>query len=304
MKKNALVILILGICLNACTQAVVNSAVHKENPSIQKIESADILNAPLGEHETINGQPNKTTSVQSSDILQKTLNKQTEKQQSLGIYDPYRLAQFPMGCQYKGYELCNPIFDPNELGDENIDLGDGYIYAPMTRLYFPEDRLFSIRESTSETAEISDYLGEWWPYLRDSTDGEIKRLDGDSLEIRIGSDIFTCTEQIVKGINYMIYFCTMDKVTSVWDTDIHPAKKSYDAYLKLDISLARAEKELKADSMSVTIVQDLPCLQSIPSLDYYWQGRAYLHTSYSPLCKNQNYPYTNEEFWEKHKAGK
>lgn len=307
MKKNALIILILGIGLNACTQAAVNFGVHKENPSTKKIESADILNAPLGEHETINGQPNKTASVQSSDILQKTLNKQTEKQQSLGIYDPYRLAQFPMGCQYKGYELCNPIFDPVELGDENIDLGGSYIYAPMTRLYFPEDYLSLSRDSaihTLETAEISDYLGEWWPTIRHSTDGEIKRLDGNSLEVRIGSDIFTCTEQIVKGKNYMIYFCKMDKMTSVWDSDIHPAKEPYDVYLNLIIHLKKTDKRLKKDKLTVYFAKYLPCLQTTPSLDHYWSDNAYEHISYSPLCKSQEYPYTNEEFWERYEAGK
>ena len=151
--KNKIVLIILCLFLNGCFEGNETStaAKHTAAPSAEQI--------------------NQICAVDTFQSAPQTIENQSDKD-----YNPYRLAQFPMGCQYKGYELCDPIYDPDELEDENIDRGGSYIYAPMKRLYFPDDYLSALRESTSKTAEIDDYVGVWSPATRHDMDGEVKKL--------------------------------------------------------------------------------------------------------------------------------
>lgn len=280
-----------GMFWGICIQTSVNAAVQKENGFVQKNETINIFTKILNE------QSNKKNGFVQKNKTVDTLTKISNKGQSLDNYNPYHLAQFPMGCQYKGYELCDPIYDPDELGDENIDRGGSYIYAPMTRLYFPDDYLSAFRESTLKTAEIDDYVGVWSPATRHDMDGEVKKLENGSLEVRIYADIYTCHDLIVKGRNYLVYFCRMDKESSVWQDTPKPAKEPYDAYLLLEYNCS--EYDINFD-ISVEVSKHLPCLQFTPALEHYWNKNAYYGTSKAPICSSRD-SHTQSNVWKKNR---
>lgn len=297
MKKNILMILMFGMLWGICIQTSVNAAVQKENGLVQKNETINIFTKILNE------QSNKKNGFVQKNKTVDTLTKISNKGQSLDKYDPYRLAQFPMGCQYKGYELCDPIYDPDELGDDYIEVDNGYtyIYAPMKRLYFPDDSAFSDRKTTPKAAEIDDYVGEWSAVTAQYDYGEIRKLGGNSLEIEIGMDIYTCHDLIVKARDYLVYFCRMDKESSVWQDTPKPAKEPYDAYLLLDFDFE--EEWSKKTRLSITPVKYLPCLQEVPSVDAIWFGKGYNGPALSPLCSSQRLPYNWLTYWEKPDKG-
>ena len=280
----------MGICI----QTSPNAAVQKENGFVQKNETVNIFT------KISNEQSNKKNGFTKKNKTVDTLTKISNKGQSLDKYDPYRLAQFPMGCQYKGYELCDPIYDPDELGDDYIDRGSSYIYAPMKRLYFPDDSAFSYRETTPKAAEIDDYVGKWSAVTAQYDYGEIRKLGGNSLEIKIGMDIYTCHDLIVKARDYLVYFCTMDKESTGWKMLPKPAKEPYDAYLLLDFDFE--EKYSKKTRLYISTATYLPCLQEVPSVDAIRFGKGYNGPALSPLCSSDKLRYGGT-YWEKPDKG-
>ena len=105
------------------------------------------------------------------------------------------------------------------------------------------------------------------------------------MEVRIYADIYTCHDLIVKGRNYLVYFCTMDKESSVWQDTPKPAKEPYDAYLLLEYNCS--EYDINFD-ISVEVSKHLPCLQFMPALEHYWNKNAYYDTSKAPICSSRD----------------
>ena len=210
-------------------------------------------------------------------------------------FSPYKLAEFPMGCQYKEYELCNPVYKAEELTPE--DYQDN-AYNPLKRLYFPYDWWASIQDINPYKFDLDYYVGTFLNLagkLGEKLEKklEIKIDEKNILTMNYLNDRYVCDDLVVKGRNYIIYHCQMQLFnyeTPEYLSWMNPPFKG-EGYIKLEAAKRSllATEDMPYDMIYLRAIEHLPCLQEVPypySLENKWHN----FPSKSPLCIIQNYP--------------